>query len=91
MRHYLRAGPITTLSFGVGVSARATGLIATAGSKNGALTGLPCACGCAVAVATIAVAANNYGGVAPHAQVASSGSVHWQWWANGVRPGTLAP
>jgi hypothetical protein len=64
MRHFFYAGPVTTLPFGVGLTAVMTSLIASAGSTHGALTGLLGACCGAVAITAITVTANNYGGVA---------------------------
>ena len=84
MRHFLRpkgvqshSGPITLLTFGVSVAAAQAVLIATTGSPDRASARLVGAYRGAVALAAVAVAANQYGGAAAGAQIASSGEVHW--------------
>ena len=77
MRHFLLPGPVAALPFGVGVTAAQAVLVSAAGGTNSTaacLLGTPRG---AVAVATIAVAADQCGGAASGAQVASSGKVHW--------------
>jgi hypothetical protein len=87
MRHFLLTGAVATLPFGVGVTSATAALIATTCCAHCASPGvLGATCG-AVAVAAITVATDQYGGAATSAQVASSGCVHWQWWANGVGVG----
>jgi len=83
MRHFLRSGPITLLTFGVGVTATQTGLIAASGGTDRAAARLAGTSSGAVALAAIAVAANQYGGAAAGAQIASSGEVHWSPWPMG--------
>ena len=78
MRHFLLSGPVTALSFGVGMTARTTGLIARASGAHGTLASGLGADLRAVAVAAIAMAANQYGGTAAGAQEASSRSIHGQ-------------
>jgi len=78
MRHFPQFGPIATLPFGMAMTAAQAGLIAAAGSTQRLmprLLGTPLR---AVAVASITVAADQYGGAATGAQVASSGKVHWR-------------
>ena len=89
MRHFLRSkgvqrrsGPITLLTLGVGVTATQTGLIAASGRTDRASASLTGASR-AVALAAVAAAANQYGGAAASAQVASSGEVHWSPWPMG--------
>ena len=77
MRHFLLSGPVTALSFGVGVTTAQTRLIAATGGTHGAPAGLVGALRSAVAMATITMAANEHGGATAGAQVASSGKVHW--------------
>lgn len=76
MRHFLGFGPIPTLAFGVRMTAPARRLIS-------ATSGLDCGASCligtgggAVAVTPITVTANDHGGAATRAQVASSREVH---------------
>ena len=83
MRHFLRpkgvqshSGPITLLTFGVGVTTVQTVLIATTGGPDRASARLSGTSAGAVALAAVAVAANQYGGAAAGAQIASSGEVH---------------
>ena len=90
MRHFLRpkavqshSGPITLLTFGVGVTTAQTVLIAITGGPDRAAA---CQVGTsrgAVALATVAVAANEYGGAAAGAQIASSREVHGSPWPMG--------
>lgn len=83
MRHFLLSGPVTTLAFGVGVTAAHAVLIAaTRGTDRSpaCLVGTPRG---AVALAAITVAANEHGRAAADAQVASSGKVHWPTWPMG--------
>ena len=82
MRHFLRSkgvqrrsGPITLLTLGVGVTATQTGLIAASGRTDRASASLTGASR-AVALAAVAAAANQYGGAAAGAQIASSREVH---------------
>ena len=89
MRHFLRSkgvqrrsGPITLLTLGVGVTATQTGLIAASGRTDRASASLTGASR-AVALAAVAAAANQYGGAAASAQIASSGEVHWSPWPMG--------
>ena len=84
MRHFLRPkgvqsrpGPISLLTFGVGVAAAQAVLIAATGGPDrtsARQVGTPRS---AVALAAVAVAANQYRGAAAGAQIASSGEVHW--------------
>ncbi len=84
MRHFLRpkgalsrSGPIPLLTFGVGMTAAQAVLIAaTGGSDRVSARPVGTSAG-AVALAAVAVAANQYGGAAAGAQIASSGEVHW--------------
>ena len=89
MRHFLRSkgvqrrsGPITLLTLGVGVTATQTGLIAASGRTDRASESLTRASR-AAALAAVAAAANQYGGAAASAQIASSGEVHWSPWPMG--------
>jgi len=89
MRHFLRSkgvqsrsGPITLLTFGVGVTATQTGLIAASGGTDRASASFTGASS-AVALAAVAVAANQYGGAAAGTQIASSREVHWSPWPMG--------
>ena len=78
MRHFLGFGPITTLAFGVRMTAPARRLIAATGGLGGdasCLIGTPCG---AVAVTPITVTANDHGGAATRTQVASSREIHGQ-------------
>jgi hypothetical protein len=77
MRHFLLPGPVTALPLRMRVTAAPTGLIAAAGCTQGVVAGFFGASRGAVTVAAIAVAADQYGGAATGAQVASSGMVHW--------------
>ena len=84
MRHFLRPKgvqshlvPITLLTFGVGVTTAQAVLIATTGGPDRAPACLVGASRGAVALAAVAVAANQYGGAAARAQIASSREVHW--------------
>jgi hypothetical protein len=77
MRHFLLSGPVSTLAFGMGATATMCVLIATAGRPYGLATGLRGASLSAVAVAAITMAADQHGGAAADAQVASSGDIHW--------------
>lgn len=79
MRHFLLPGPVTALPVGVGVATARAGLIAAAGGTNRTAARLLGTLRSAVALAAITVAADEYGGAAAGAQVASSGKVHWQW------------
>ena len=77
MRHFFVFGPVTALALGVGMTASPAGLIAaTGGTDSGASSLLRTRLG-AVALAAVAVAANQYGGAAARAQIASSREVHW--------------
>jgi hypothetical protein len=78
MRHFLLSSSVTALSLCMRVTAAQAGLIAAAGRTQGAAAGFFGAGRGAVAVTAIAVAADQYGGAATGAQVASSGKVHWQ-------------
>ena len=83
MRHFLRPSPVTLLTFGVGVAAAQAVLIAATGGTDRASTRLAGTSGGAVALAAVAVAANQHGGAAACAQIASSGEVHWSPWPMG--------
>ena len=77
------SGPITPLTFGVGVTARQAGLIAaTGGTDRASACQIGTSAG-AVALAAVAVAANQYGGTTAGAQIASSGEVHGSPWPMG--------
>lgn len=76
MRHFLLAGPIATLTFGVPMAARQTALVAVSGLPHAALSHRLRTGTITVAVAAITVAANHHRRAAPRAQVASSGKVH---------------
>lgn len=78
MRHFLRSGPVTALALRMCVTAAPTGLIAAAGCTQGVVAGFFGAGRGAVTVAAITVAADQHGGAATSAQVASCGEVHWQ-------------
>ena len=78
MRHFLQSGPIAALTVGVGVTAAQARLITAAGGAHGVLACLLRTRRGAVAVAAITVAADDDGGTAAGAEVASSGKVHWQ-------------
>lgn len=78
MRHFLCSGPVTALALRMRVAATQAGLIAAAGRTQGVVAGFFGAGRGAVAVAAIAVAADQHGGAATGAQVASCGEVHWQ-------------
>ena len=84
MRHFLRPNgvqsrpvPVTLLTFGVSVATAQAVLITATGGTNRASARLSGTSGGAVALAAVAVAANQHGGAAAGAQVASSGEVHW--------------
>ena len=78
MRHFLLPDPVTALALCMGVTAPPTGLIAAAGRTQGAAAGFFGASRGAVTVAAITVAADQHGGAATGAQVASSRKVHWR-------------
>jgi len=84
MRHFLQpkgvqshSGPITLLTFGVGVTTAQAVLIATTGSPDRASPRLVGTSAGAVALAAVAVAAYQYRGAAAGTQIASSGEIHW--------------
>ena len=77
MRHFLLSGTVSTLAFGMGVTAPMRVLIATAGGTYRLLACLRRASSGAVAVAVITIAADKHGGAAAGAQVASCGNIHW--------------
>jgi len=68
---------------GTGVAAAQAVLIATTGSPDRASARLVGASRGAVALAAVAVAANQYGGAAAGAQIASSRQLHWSPWPMG--------
>ena len=78
MRHFLLFGPVTTLPLRTRMAAAPTGLIAAAGRTLGTLAGFFGAGRSAVTVTAITVAADQHGGAATGAQVASSRKVHWR-------------
>jgi hypothetical protein len=78
MRHFLCAGPVTALPFCMRMAAAQAGLIAATGRTHGVAAGLFGAGRGAVTVAAITAAADQYGGAATGAQVASSGKIHGQ-------------
>ena len=78
MRHFLRFGSIAALSLGMGMTTTPAGLVAAPCGTHGVLASLIGAQRRAVAVAAIAVTADDDGSAAAGAEVASSGSVHWQ-------------
>ena len=85
MRHFLLPSPVLALALGVGTAAAIRVLIATTSGSYRLMAGLwRTSCG-AVAVAAITVAADQHGGAAAGAQVASSGEVHWQSGPMGTR------
>ena len=77
MRHFLRFGPVTALPLRMRVTPAQAGLIEAASGTQGVMAGLLGTGRGAVTVAAIAVAADQHGGAATGAQVASSGMVHW--------------
>lgn len=77
MRHFLLSGPVSTLAFGMGATTTMRVLIAMASRAHGLATCLQRASLSAVAVAAITIAADQHGGAAADAQVASSGDIHW--------------
>jgi hypothetical protein len=78
MRHFLQFGPVAALPLGMGMTAAQARLITAPGAAHGLMACLLRTLRGAVAVAAITVAADDNGGTAAGAQVASSGSVHWQ-------------
>lgn len=77
MRHFLLPGPVTTLAFGVGVTAAPALLIAATRSTRGLSACLVGTVRSAVALATITVAANEHRRATSGAQVTSSREIHW--------------
>jgi len=78
MRHFLLPSPVLALAVGVGAAAAMGVLIATPRGSYRLMAGLWRTSSRAVAVAAITVAADQHGGTAAGAQVASSQEFHWQ-------------